>query len=48
VSEGDGVRQGQSLGTVGDTGAAGGARLYFEVRHMGKAVYPLGWLRPRG
>jgi septal ring factor EnvC (AmiA/AmiB activator) len=48
VSEGDGVRQGQSLGTVGDTGAAGGARLYFEVRHMGKAVDPLGWLRPRG
>jgi septal ring factor EnvC (AmiA/AmiB activator) len=48
VSEGDDVRQGQSLGTVGDTGSPSGARLYFEVRHMGKAVDPLGWLRPRG
>jgi murein hydrolase activator len=48
VTEGDDVRQGQTLGTVGDTGSLGGARLYFEVRHQGKPVDPLPWLRPRG
>ena len=35
------MRQGQTLGTVGDTGSLGGARLYFEVRHQGKPVDPL-------
>ena len=48
VTEGDDVRQGQALGTVGDTGSLGGPRLYFEVRHQGKPVDPLPWLRPRG
>ena len=48
VTEGDDVRQGQALGTVGDTGSLDGARLYFEVRHQGKPVDPLPWLRPRG
>ena len=48
VTEGDDVRQGQTLGTVGDTGSLGGPRLYFEVRHQGKPVDPVPWLRPRG
>ena len=48
VAEGDDVRQGQALGTVGDTGSLGGPRLYFEVRHQGKPVDPVQWLRPRG
>ena len=48
VSEGDDVKQGQALGTVGDTGSLGGPRLYFEVRQQGKPVDPVQWLRPRG
>ncbi|HKZ05317.1 MAG TPA: peptidoglycan DD-metalloendopeptidase family protein [Methylomirabilota bacterium] len=48
VSEGDDVKQGQSIGTVGDTGSLQGPRLYFEVRHQGKPQDPSQWLRPRG
>ena len=48
VGEGDDVKQGQVLGTIGDTGSlAGGPRLYFEVRHQGKPQDPADWLRPR-
>ena len=48
VSEGDEVKQGQIIGTVGDTGSLQGPRLYFEVRHEGKPQDPTRWLRPRG
>ena len=48
VKEGDDVRQGQRIGTVGDTGSLAGARLYFEVRYQGKPVDPVEWLRQRG
>lgn len=48
VAEGDDVKQGQAIGTVGDTGSLEGPRLYFEVRHQGKAQDPTFWLRPRG
>jgi septal ring factor EnvC (AmiA/AmiB activator) len=48
VTEGDDVRQGQAIGTVGDTGSLQGPRLYFEVRHQGKPQDPAQWLRPRG
>ncbi len=48
VAEGEDVRQGQMLGTVGDTGSLQGPRLYFEVRQRGKPVDPEQWLRPRG
>jgi septal ring factor EnvC (AmiA/AmiB activator) len=48
VAEGEDVRQGQSIGTVGDTGSLQGPRLYFEVRHQGKPQDPALWLRPRG
>ena len=47
VDEGDDVRQGQRIGTVGDTGSLNGPRLYFEVRHQGKPLDPEQWLRER-
>jgi len=47
VSEGDEVRQGQRIGTVGDTGSLEGPRLYFEVRYQGKPQDPEQWLRQR-
>ena len=48
IREGDDVRQGQRLGTVGDTGSLEGPRLYFEVRYQGKPQDPEQWLRQRG
>jgi septal ring factor EnvC (AmiA/AmiB activator) len=48
VNEGDDVRQGQPIATVGDSGSLGGPHLYFEVRHQGKPQDPVTWLRPRG
>ena len=48
VTEGDEVKQGQIIGTVGDTGSLQGPRLYFEVRHEGKPQDPTQWLRPKG
>jgi murein hydrolase activator len=48
VKEGDEVRQGQMIGTVGDTGSLQGPRLYFEVRHERKPQDPAQWLQPRG
>ena len=47
VTEGDEVKHGQIIGTVGDTGSLQGPRLYFEVRHEGKPQDPTQWLRPR-
>ncbi len=38
------VRRGQVIGSVGDTGGAGGAKLYFEVRADGQVQDPLKWL----
>jgi septal ring factor EnvC (AmiA/AmiB activator) len=48
VKEGDDVKQGQRIGTVGDTGSTEGTRLYFEVRFQGKPQNPEQWLRQRG
>jgi murein DD-endopeptidase MepM/ murein hydrolase activator NlpD len=48
VTEGDEVKQGQIIGTVGDTGSLQGPRLYFEVRYGGKPQDPTQWLRPGG
>jgi septal ring factor EnvC (AmiA/AmiB activator) len=48
VTEGDEVKQGQIIGSVGDTGSLSGPRLYFEVRHSGKPQDPSQWLRPQG
>ncbi len=40
---GDGVRSGDPVATVGSSGGSGPAGLYFELRHQGKPVDPLGW-----
>lgn len=48
VKEGEDVRQGQLIGTVGDTGSLAGPRLYFEVRYQGRPQDPAEWLRRRG
>jgi septal ring factor EnvC (AmiA/AmiB activator) len=44
VSEGQSVFEGQSLGTLGDSGTWKGPTLYFEIRQRGEAVNPLDWL----
>ena len=43
--KGDMVETGEVIATVGDTGSMTGAKLYFEVRHHGKPVNPLAWLK---
>ncbi|HLC41256.1 MAG TPA: peptidoglycan DD-metalloendopeptidase family protein [Methylomirabilota bacterium] len=45
---GESVRQGQVIGTVGDTGSLTGPRLYFEVRYQGRPQNPEQWLRHQG
>jgi septal ring factor EnvC (AmiA/AmiB activator) len=44
-SKGDQVETGEVIATVGDTGSMEGTGLYFEVRHHGKPVDPLTWLK---
>jgi septal ring factor EnvC (AmiA/AmiB activator) len=41
---GDVVEAGEVMATVGDSGSMTGPKLYFEVRHHGKALDPLQWL----
>ena len=41
VKEGQGVKQGDILGEVGDTGLASGPHLHFEVQENGKSVNPM-------
>lgn len=48
AKEGEDVRQGQRIGSVGDTGSLAGPRLYFEVRYQGKPQDPEQWLRQGG
>ena len=47
VAEGDRVREGQEIGSVGETGSLSGPQLYFEVREEGKPVDPEDWLGKR-
>jgi septal ring factor EnvC (AmiA/AmiB activator) len=42
---GDRVQTGDVIATVGDTGSTSGARLYFEIRHHGRPVDPVEWLK---
>lgn len=44
VQVGQTVRQGQTIGLVGETGAATGYHLHFEVRINGTPVQPVTWL----
>jgi septal ring factor EnvC (AmiA/AmiB activator) len=44
-SRGDAVEAGEVIATVGDTGSMTGPKLHFEVRHHGKALDPLKWLK---
>jgi septal ring factor EnvC (AmiA/AmiB activator) len=44
-NKGDVVETGEVIATVGDTGSMAGTKLYFEVRHHGKPVDPLTWLK---
>jgi murein DD-endopeptidase MepM/ murein hydrolase activator NlpD len=48
VREGETVRGGQELASMGATGLASGSHVHFEVRCDGAAVDPLPWLRSRG
>ncbi len=44
-TKGDSVKKGEMIGTVGDSGSMNGPGLHFEVRHHGKPVDPLKWLK---
>lgn len=44
-SPGDRVEAGEVIALSGETGSLKGPRLYFELRHQGKTVDPLPWLR---
>ena len=44
-AKGDAVETGEVIATVGDTGSRIGPKLYFEVRHHGKPVDPLQWIK---
>jgi len=49
VDVGHVVKEGEALGTVGETGSLGGPSLYFELRRGGDPVDPEPWLLdPRG
>ncbi|WP_299981427.1 peptidoglycan DD-metalloendopeptidase family protein [Desulfobacula sp.] len=43
--KGESVETGEVIATTGDTGSIKGVCLHFEVRHHGKPVNPLKWLR---
>jgi septal ring factor EnvC (AmiA/AmiB activator) len=44
-AKGDYVETGEVIATVGDTGSMIGPKLYFELRHHGRPVNPLEWLK---
>ncbi len=44
-AKGDTVKKDEVIGTVGDSGSMKGPVLHFEVRHHGKPVDPLKWLK---
>lgn len=43
--QGDRVKTGETIATVGDTGSMTGPGLHFEVRHHGKSIDPMKWLK---
>ncbi len=42
---GDTVKTGEVIATVGDTGSLTGIKLHFEIRHHGKPLNPMHWLK---
>lgn len=44
-TKGDKVEKDEVIATVGDTGSIVGSGLYFELRHHGKPMNPLEWLK---
>ena len=44
-AKGEAVETGEVIATVGDTGSMIGPNLHFEIRHHGKPVDPLKWLK---
>ncbi len=45
MSKGDTVEMGEVVATVGDSGSMIGPSLHFEVRHHGKPVDPMQWIK---
>lgn len=45
ASQGDTVETGEVVATVGDSGSLIGPSLHFEIRHHGKPVDPLKWIK---
>ena len=45
ITKGAEIKTGEIIATVGDTGSLTGPNLHFEVRHHGKPVDPLEWLK---
>lgn len=43
--KGDKVETSETIGTVGDTGSVTGTGLYFEIRHRGKPMDPVEWIK---
>ncbi|MFH2096491.1 MAG: peptidoglycan DD-metalloendopeptidase family protein [Bacteroidota bacterium] len=43
--KGDSVEPGEVIATVGESGSIAEPKLYFEIRHRGKPVDPLAWLK---
>ena len=46
VKKGQKVKQGQSIGVMGDTATLFDEGLYFEIRHGSESEDPLLWLNP--
>lgn len=42
---GDRVDRHEKIATVGDTGSVTGPKLYFEIRHFGKPLNPMKWIK---
>ncbi len=47
VKEGDSVKQGQPIATMGSTGSDSGVMLHFELRYRGKTIDPMPYLVKR-
>ncbi len=44
-SKGHRVKAAEVIGTVGETGTPKGPGLHFQIRHHGKPMNPIGWLK---